>query len=204
MLFGEEYSQNVSIERRLGETVTNQISRLFFSPVPPYHIGHQKLQGDILDSPTPERERLDKHQRRMAPALTNSELLPNAVAGLGVALCFFGVGALWNAQSFVFNNWAMRGVPSAAGTSPAEKQQHKIFLALAHIYGLRNILLGLLTITIRLSGDRRLMGWSMLIGALEPLGDGMIQYSLNGVGVMRHLMIVPFSLGLSAGLLGWL
>lgn len=136
--------------------------------------------------------------------MSTSELLPNAVAGLGVALCVFGVGVLWNEKTFVFNNWAMRDIPSAAGKSAAEKQQYKTFLALTRIYGLRNILLGLLTITIRLSGDRKLMGWSMLIGALEPLGDGLIQYALNGVGVMRHLVFVPFSLGLSARLLAWL
>ncbi|KAJ0122106.1 hypothetical protein J7T55_002618 [Diaporthe amygdali] len=140
----------------------------------------------------------------MASKITSSDLLPNASAALGFVLCFFGVGTFWNPQIFLFDNWGFRGVPSAADRSPEQRQQRRSFLALARIYGSRNFVLGLLTLAIRLSGDRKLMGWSMLLGTLEPLGDGFIQFSLNGAGVMKHWMFVPVSLGVGAGLLGWL
>lgn len=44
----------------------------------------------------------------------------------------------------------------------------------------------------------------MLFGCLEPLGDGLIQFSLTGAGVMKHWVFVPVTLGVGAGLLGWL
>jgi hypothetical protein len=131
------------------------------------------------------------------------DLLPNTSAALGSVLCFFGLGTFWRPELFLFDHWGMRGVPSAADRSPERQQQRKAFMALARIYGLRNLVLGLLTVAIRLSGDRRLMGWSMLLGGLEPLGDGMIQYSLNRTGFMKHWVFVPVSVAVGAGLLGW-
>lgn len=142
----------------------------------------------------------------MASKLATSDLLPNATVALGAILCFFGVGTFCNPQLFLFDNWGISGVPSAidAHRRPEHRQQRKAFLALARIYGSRNFVLGLLVMAIRMSGDRRLMGWSMLLGCLEPLGDGLIQFSLTGAGVMKHWLFVPVMLGVGAGLLGWL
>lgn len=142
----------------------------------------------------------------MVSKLSTSALLPNATVALGAILCFTGLGTFCNPRVFVFDNWGMSGVPSSidADRSPGHRQQRKAFLALARIYGSRNVMLGLLVMAIRLSGDRRLMGWSMLLGCLEPLGDGLIQLSLTGAGVMKHWVFVPVTLGVGAGLLGWL
>ncbi|KAH8779757.1 hypothetical protein F5883DRAFT_540537 [Diaporthe sp. PMI_573] len=144
----------------------------------------------------------------MASKLATSDLLPNATAALGAVLCFFGIGTFCSPHIFLFDNWGMNGVPSVADadSKPEQKQQRKAFLALARIYGSRNFVLGLLVMAIRMSGDRRLMGWSMLLGCLEPLGDGLIQFSLTrtGASVMKHWVFVPVTLGVGAGLLGWL
>lgn len=110
----------------------------------------------------------------MASKLATSGLLPNATVALGAILCFTGLGTLCNPQVFVFDNWGMRGVPSAidAHRSPEHRQQRKAFLALARIYGSRNFMLGLLVMAIRVSGNRRLMGGVCCLGAWSRWGTG--------------------------------
>lgn len=175
--------------------------------MPAYSYACTRSQNETTNcAPDPRSSANVGRNKSMASKLATSDLLPNATVGLGAILCFFGVGTFCSPHVFLFDNWGMSGVPSAADADrkPEQRQQRKAFLALARIYGSRNFILGLLVMAIRMSGDRRLMGWSMLLGCLEPLVDGLIQFSLTGAGVMKHWVFVPVTLGVGAGLLGWL
>ena len=139
-----------------------------------------------------------------SPPAATGNFLPNVVASFGCLLCFFGARTFWTPEAFMYDAWQMNGIPTAQDTDQERLHQRRVFITLSRIYALRNFVLGALTVAIRLSGDRRLMGWSMIVGALEPLGDGLIQYCWNRTGIVKHWMFVPVSLGVGAGLLAGL
>jgi hypothetical protein len=72
------------------------------------------------------------------------------------------------------------------------------------LYGVRNLTMGLTTLGVWYSGDRRALGFALLAGFPNALIDGFVSRWQIGGGEWAHWAFVPLGLGLAAGVLGWL
>jgi hypothetical protein len=86
---------------------------------------------------------------------------------------------------------------------PIDKTARRTTYTVLQMYGARNIAMGLSTLAVWCSGDRRTLGWVMLAGIPLATIDGFVTRQLTGIGEWGHWSFIPVSLGLAGGLLGW-
>ncbi|MFE3453660.1 DUF4267 domain-containing protein [Nonomuraea sp. NPDC059194] len=56
------------------------------------------------------------------------------------------------------------------------------------VKGVRDLVSGLIIVTLLVTGQRRALGWTMLALAAVPLGDAIVVLSQNGVPALAYLM----------------
>lgn len=124
-----------------------------------------------------------------------SQLLPNVAGFVGAVPLFIGINGLLRPSALL----ASVGFPA-----PTTLEAQKLADALTRIYAARNTVIGLICSAIWYRGERKLLGWVMIIISFSPLVDALVSLDLMGGGMWNHLPIVPIAVGLGAGLLGWL
>ncbi len=85
------------------------------------------------------------------------------------------------------------GAVQAFGIDPS----HLADLALAPGLGLRQLAIGLTVVVLAMAREARSLGALLLIGSIVPVGDFAIAGKAFGyAAAVRHLITLPFSLGL--------
>ncbi|RDW69210.1 hypothetical protein BP6252_08230 [Coleophoma cylindrospora] len=126
---------------------------------------------------------------------SQSLLLPRIAAGVGAMPLLIGINGLLRPQA-VF--------ASVDFPTPTTPEAQRLADAMIRLLSARNIVIGLTTSAIWYRGDRKLLGWAMMILGIFPAIDGAVSLDLIGGGLKHHLPVVPVVFGLGAGLLGWL
>ncbi|KAH8893963.1 hypothetical protein GQ53DRAFT_745366 [Thozetella sp. PMI_491] len=123
-----------------------------------------------------------------------SPFLPNTAAFIGLVPTLLGFSALVWPRS-VLTNFEF----------PAPKTPDGLRLSdsLCQLFGVRDVALGLMVLVIRLRGDRVMLGQSLLLGALLPLGDGAVSLSHIGGGAWKHWAFIPVMVAVGGALMGW-
>lgn len=134
-------------------------------------------------------------KQKMAISSSRSQLLPNLAGFVGAIPFFIGISGLLKPSDLL----ASAGFPA-----PTTLEAQKIADAITRLYAVRNTVIGLISSAIWYRGDRKLLGWAMIIMSISPVVDALISLDLIGGGMWNHLPIVPITVGLGAGLLGWL
>ena len=126
---------------------------------------------------------------------SRSQLLPNLAGFLGAAPLGIGISGLLRPSA------VLASVNFPAPTTP---EAQKLANALTRLFAARNIVISLICLAVWHRGDRKLLGWAMVIVSFYPLVDTLVSLDLIEGGLWYHLPVVPIALGLGAGLLGWL
>lgn len=131
----------------------------------------------------------------MSTLTSRSQLLPN------IAVLFANIPLLIGINGLLRPGAVLASVDFPASTTPeAEKLAH----ALLRLVSARNITVGLICSGIWYRGDRKLFGYALMSVSFFPLVDSLISLDLIGGGLSNHLPAGLMSVGLGAGLLGWL
>ncbi|KAI1848198.1 hypothetical protein JX265_011756 [Neoarthrinium moseri] len=88
--------------------------------------------------------------------------------------------------------------------APSQPEGQKITYSLMRIYGARTLTMGLTTLIVWARGDRTTLGYLMFAGIPVALVDGFVSRWQIGGGEWGHWGFIGVSLGLSAGLLGYI
>lgn len=88
--------------------------------------------------------------------------------------------------------------------APRQPEGQKLAYSLMQIYGARNVAIGLTSLFIWASGDRRALGLAMFAGLPMAIVDGFVSKAQIGSGEWGHWGFAPVAIALGAGLLGWL
>lgn len=85
---------------------------------------------------------------------------------------------------------------------PQDKSFHSLVQAFVRYFGARDLTLGLIQLAIWRSGNKQLLGTTVLIGSGLATMDGFINRLDVPGGEWKHWVFVPIGLIISGGLLG--
>jgi hypothetical protein len=123
---------------------------------------------------------------------SQSQLLPNIAVFLGSIPGLIGINGLLRPAAVI--EAVQFPIPTA--TEPKE-----LAFALTRLLAARNTVISMTLLAIWYRGDRKLLGWAMLLLGSFPVVDAMVSYNLIGGGLGNHLPVVPVALGLGVALL---
>lgn len=123
----------------------------------------------------------------------SSTVLPNTAAVIAVFPLALGLNAILRPRAtlelFTF-------------ALPAAPEAQKLTFNLIRLYGARDLYLGASTLAAWYNGDRKTLGWLLLLGGGVVFADGLIEREQTGKGVEKHWPLVPVMAALGAALLG--
>lgn len=126
---------------------------------------------------------------------SQSRFLPNLACGIAAIPICIGLSGLLRGRAI------LAAVDFPQGSTP---EAQSLADALTRMFAVRNVVIGSIVLAIRYRGDRKLLGWATMILTLDAIVDGLVSLNLTGGGGWNHFPIVPFTVGIGAGLLGWL
>ncbi|KAI0132715.1 hypothetical protein BJ170DRAFT_259307 [Xylariales sp. AK1849] len=88
-------------------------------------------------------------------------------------------------------------------SSPPQPEAQRLTRSLIQMYGARDLTIGLTTLAVWSTGDRRALGFIMLASIPLAVVDGLVSRWQVGGGEWAHWGVIPVGLVLGAGLLGW-
>jgi len=125
---------------------------------------------------------------------SRSLLLPNLAGFLGALPLLIGINGLPRPKALP---------ASVEFSAPTIPEAQKLADALTRIFAARNTVIGLICSAIWYRGDRKLLGWAMVMLNFFPIVDGFVSLDLIGGGLWNHFPVGPIKFGLRARLLGW-
>lgn len=126
--------------------------------------------------------------------LSQNSWLYNSGLALGAVPTIFGIQLILKPDS-AFDFLGFPRPSDAAGQRVAE--------SFCMFMGARDLILGWCTFVAWRSGNRRVLGLTMLGAAGLTVMDGLVQLRQVGEGVWLHWSFTPVGVGLAGALLGW-
>lgn len=118
----------------------------------------------------------------------------NGGLALGIMILSLGLNATFRPQNHLGNlGFPLHDEPTA----------RKLNHALMRIWGVRNITVGLLIVTIWTSNNEKLMGLGLGASMAMPIADGFVSRLLIGGGEFQHWIFPPILGFMMARLLDW-
>lgn len=127
--------------------------------------------------------------------LSDSPYLVNAAGVLGHLLVVGGSAAVFSPRSVI----------GAFGLdAPSTPESQNLIDLLVPLYGFRELSLGLSMVAVWRYGNIKTLGWTTMAVVVTALGDGWVARKQRKGLEWVHWGLTPISLGLGAGLLGYL
>lgn len=123
-----------------------------------------------------------------------SQALPNTAAVIGLVPIALGINAILRPRSAL----GLLEFPT-----PKEPESQKTVDNLMRIYGGRDVAIGVPMLLSWYFGDREVLGWLLITGALTASVDAWATRLQNGKGEWNHLPFAVVGVGLGGGILGW-
>jgi hypothetical protein len=127
---------------------------------------------------------------------SNSPFALNLGAAAGVFQLTLGLTAVFQPRVMLQEVWGFK-----PASTPGQDQL--LVECLMQLYGLRNIALGLMIMTVRALADSKTLGWVLMSDMLVALGDGFVQKKCTGGGQWKHWGVLPIGVGMGMLLLGY-
>lgn len=89
-------------------------------------------------------------------------------------------------------------------SAPPQPPAQQLTRSLLQMYGARDLAIGLATLGVWSTGDRKALGWVILAGLPIIVIDGLVSRAQIGRGEWNHWGLAPIGIGLGAGLLEWI
>ena len=87
---------------------------------------------------------------------------------------------------------------------PSDPSTRVLSASLLRYYGARDLTLGMITLAVWKSGDRRTLGFTMALGTTLAIMDGFINQADVSGGAWKHWVLVPVGGLITVGTLGLL
>ncbi|RDW56462.1 hypothetical protein BP6252_14145 [Coleophoma cylindrospora] len=87
--------------------------------------------------------------------------------------------------------------------APTTPEAQKLADGLTRMFAARDVVIGMICSTMWYKGERKLLGWVMILSSSFMLLDAVVSWDLIKGGLRNHLPPLGVALGLGAGLLGW-
>ncbi|KAJ5724847.1 hypothetical protein N7493_006575 [Penicillium malachiteum] len=125
----------------------------------------------------------------------DSQILSNVAAALSLSGITLGINIIFFNGSFV--NHALRTAP------PSNPKDHEIYNAMCQYIAVREFVIAGANIFAWLSGQPKAQGVTVLLWAGLAIGDGFVQYKLNGTNPLLARPLWPLLAGIGSVLMGW-
>lgn len=86
-------------------------------------------------------------------------------------------------------------------TQPKDPEARKLSNSLVRLLALRELVMSLMTLAVWFRGDRKTLGWMIILATILPVTDGLVSLQQIGTGFLKHFMSAPIMAGLGTALL---
>ncbi|KAJ6007913.1 hypothetical protein N7540_011889 [Penicillium herquei] len=125
----------------------------------------------------------------------DSKILSNIAGALSLSGITLGINIFFFNGGFV--NHALRTKP------PSNPKDQEVYNALCQYIAVREFVIAGANIVAWLSGQPKAQGVTVLLWAGLAVGDGIVQYKLNGTNPLLARPLWPLLVGVGSVLMGW-